>query len=206
MSAPRKTVPAWPFPSLRAGSFDIVAIDPPWPWKSRTIKGYAKSPNAHYRVMSWGQIADLPVRSLLRPGGAVVVWCCWPMIAMQTAIIERDWGLVVKTGGAWAKRTRNGKLRWGPGFVLRSVCEPFLIATDGRTGPRGRSAVNLIEATDAACVDGLAREHSRKPDEFYRTMEQLTPGARRADVFGRTQRPGWTVWGDQTAHYPPAQD
>ena len=70
----------------------------------------------------------------------------------------RRWGLRGRTGGAWAKRTESGRLRWGTGYLLRSVCEPFILATIG--GERdydGAAAANLIETVAAAAVDGVAR-------------------------------------------------
>jgi N6-adenosine-specific RNA methylase IME4 len=48
--------------------------------------------------------------------------------------------------------------------------------------------------------DGLAREHSRKPDEFYALLERLTPRARRADLFsGGIERNGFAGWGERHA-------
>ena len=49
--------------------------------------------------------------------------------------------------------------------------------------------------SDLPVIDGLAREHSRKPDEAYSLLEALTPGARRCDVFSRQKRDGWDNWG-----------
>ena len=59
----------------------------------------------------------------------------------------------------------------------------------------GRSTPNLFETIEDAVLDGLAREHSRKPDEAYAMLEALSPNARRADVFARQRRPGWDGWG-----------
>jgi len=44
------------------------------------------------------------------------------------------------------------------------------------------------------------REHSRKPDEFYRRVEQYCEGPF-ADLFAREQRPGWDVWGDEVGRF-----
>jgi len=43
--------------------------------------------------------------------------------------------------------------------------------------------------------DGLAREHSRKPDEFYRMVAERTPDQDRCDLFSRETRPGFDGWG-----------
>lgn len=169
--------------------------DPPWPWATYSEKGQAKSPEAQYSTMSFDEIRALPVGDLLTPAGVLFLWCTWPLIHLQTRLPEY-WGLEIKTGGAWAKRTSSGKLRWGPGYLLRSVCEPFVIATLPRSGFRGASEPNLI--------DGIAREHSRKPEEAYAMLERVLPDRRRAELFGRQTRPGWDVWGNEAKKFDEA--
>lgn len=191
---------AWPFGDLPMFGFDVVMIDPPWPFELYSEAGQGKSPEAQYRTMSWAAIGDLPVGQLLAPGGVVWLWCTWPAIERQAQIL-RHWGYPPRTGGAWAKRTASGRLRWGTGYVLRSVCEPFLVGADPRARLSGPGLANLVETVAAAAVDGLAREHSRKPEEVYALVEALTPGARRAEIFSRTDRPGWSCWGDEAGKY-----
>ena len=183
---------AWPFDPLPMFGFDVVMADMPWPWMAYSEKGLAKSPEAHYATMKFEDIAALPVGDLLAPGGVLFLWCTWPLIHRQTQMPKR-WGLEIKTGGVWAKRTESGKLRWGTGYLLRSVCEPFVIATLKNSGFRGPSETNLI--------DGLAREHSRKPDEAYQLIERILPDARRADLFARESRPGWTPFGFEATKF-----
>jgi N6-adenosine-specific RNA methylase IME4 len=194
--------------------YDVVMCDPPWPWETYSAAGEAKSPTAQYRTMGFAEIDALRVGDLLAPGGILFLWCTWPLLVTgrQVETIRR-WGLEPRTGGVWAKRTAAGKLRWGTGYLMRSCCEPFVLATLPASGFRGASLPNLIEApglseaptlidaTAEAALDGLAREHSRKPDEVYRLIEQATPGARRADVFARQRRPGWDGWGDELSKF-----
>ncbi len=40
------------------------------------------------------------------------------------------------------------------------------------------------------------REHSRKPAEQYEIIESCSPGPY-LEMFGRGERDGWTIWGDQ---------
>lgn len=181
-------------------SYDLVMCDPPWRWEAYSDKGLAKSPEAQYDTMSFEAIEALRVGDLLAPGGVLFLWCTWPLIERQAAVMRR-WGIAPKTGGAWAKRTPSGKLRWGPGYILRSVCEPFLIGTLEGAGVRGSSIPNLIETIEEALVDGVAREHSRKPQEAYALLEALSPGARRADVFSRQSRTGWDSWGEEAGKF-----
>ena len=103
------------------------------------------------------------------------------------------WGFAYKTGGAWVKRTATGKAAFGTGYLLRSATEPFLIGTIGNPKIRSRSVRNLIE--------GLRREHSRKPPEARAMIDKLLPDVWACELFAREPWPGRDVWGDQTARF-----
>jgi N6-adenosine-specific RNA methylase IME4 len=193
----------WAFGDLPMFGFDVGMIDCPWPFETYSDAGQEKGPEAHYQTMSMDDIAALPVGDLFGNGGLLMHWCTWPLIDQQAEIM-RGWGFNVVTGGSWAKRTASGKLRWGTGYVLRSVCEPFLIGSLNRKTARGSSLTNMIETLEDAVIDGLAREHSRKPDEAYSLVEALTPGTRRVDLFSRQSRPGWTSWGNEATKFDEA--
>lgn len=195
----------WPFDPLRMFGYDVVELDPPWLFDLRSAKGEAKSPQAQYDCMPLDEIAALPVGDLLAPGGVLVMWCTWPLVALGDHVtVIRGWGLKPVTGGVWAKRTANDKMRWGTGYVARSLCEPFFIATLPNNGWDGRSFPNFVETLDAASVDGLARENSRKPDRFYEICEGAWPDARRACLFSRQTRPGWDTWGNEATKFDEA--
>ena len=119
----------WPFGELKMFGYDLAMVDPPWPFDLWSNKGNEKSPAAQYECMTLNDIKELPTGELLRAGGVMWLWCTWPLVAKGVhAQVLDAWGLEGKTGGDWAKRTANGKLRWGTGYLLRSVCEPFIIA------------------------------------------------------------------------------
>lgn len=191
-------------PQLQPGAYDFASIDSPWRWRNWSIQNNWRSPEAKYSTMALNQIAKLPVPELLAPNGVVLVWTTWPLIAEQSLIVQNAWGLSVRTGGAWFKRSKSGKLRVGTGFIFRSVCEPFLICAKKGHKLRGRGALNLVEMLSDLGMDGLAREHSRKPEEVYQLIESMTPGWRRADVFSRQRRPGWDSFGNERDKYQAA--
>lgn len=195
----------WPFGDLKMFGYDLIMVDPPWPFDLWSSAGNEKSPAAQYDCMTLDAIKDLPVGQLLRAGGVCVLWCTWPLVAAGVhAETLKAWGLEPKTGGDWAKRTRHGRLRWGTGYLLRSVCEPFIIATIGTERDyRGGSACNLIETAGGRLLDGLAREHSRKPEAMYGLLEKVMPDAWRADVFSRQRRLGWDSWGNEVDKFSP---
>lgn len=192
----------WPFDPLTPFSFDLAEIDAPWTFALRSARGEAKSPQAQYPTMTLDQVAALPVGDLLAPGGAVIAWLTWPLVAAGAHVpVIKGWGLEPVTGGGWAKRTESGKLRWGTGYVARSLHEPYIIATLPGSRWNGAGFPNLVETFEGVSIDGLAREHSRKPDEFYALVEKAWPDARRASLFSRQSRPGWSTWGNEATKF-----
>lgn len=196
-------------------SFDLIMADPPWLFRTRSLNGLRKSPQAHYRCMSIEEIAALPIAWLAAPHSVIFLWGTWPLLiggdergrkpgnAHRSPIgrILDAWSFRYVTGGAWAKRTKTGKPTFGGGYRIRSSCEPFLIGVKG-SPLNSRTERNLIETVEADnLVDGLRREHSRKPDDAYAWCERYLPGARRLDLFSRTDRPGWTAAGDEIGKF-----
>ena len=47
-------------------------------------------------------------------------------------------------------------------------------------------------------VQSRKREHSRKPDEQYKLIEECSWGPR-IELFSRGKRKGWEVWGNQAS-------
>jgi N6-adenosine-specific RNA methylase IME4 len=189
----RMTAAVSSFHPLPPHSYDLVVIDPPWPFKTWSQAGQGKSPSMHYRVMTLAEIMALPVRSLLNNHAVVLLWATGAMLAQAVAVMEA-WGITYKTEIAWRKVTRNGKVRMGCVFWARTMHEPILLGTVGKPP----------KFTLPSCFDGIAREHSRKPDEFYRMITDRTQGLRRADLFAREKREGWDAWGDEVEKFASA--
>lgn len=185
---------AWPWPEFAAGSFDLIMADPPWRFELYSDKGEEKSAQAHYRTMTLEDIKALPVAGLASDACVLWLWATAPMLDQQIDVL-RAWGFEFKTQGVWVKTTTNGKIGFGTGYVLRNAHEPFLIGTRGK--PETARNVRSV-------VMGRVRAHSQKPDEAYRAAEALMPDARRVELFSRTNRKGWSVWGDEVGKFDAA--
>lgn len=182
----------WPFEPLGMFGFDFIMADPPWRFDTWSEAGKKhKSPEGHYRTMSTEDIAAMPVGHLAAGDCTLWLWATHPMIDQQIDVVRR-WGFRFVTSGVWVKRTVTGKLAFGTGYRLRSASEPFVLATNGSP----ETARNI-----RSVVEGKIREHSRKPDEAYAEAERMMPGARRADLFARQIRPGWTAWGNEVGKF-----
>ena len=78
-----------------------------------------------------------------------------------------------------------GERQDGVGDWLRGQTEHCLLAV------RGKPIVQLTNQTTV--LYGKAREHSRKPDEFYQLVEALCPATDRRELFAREKRAGWVT-------------
>jgi N6-adenosine-specific RNA methylase IME4 len=145
--------------------------------------------------MTLAEIMALPVRKSLKDHAVVLLWTTGAMLG-QAHEVMRAWGITYKTNLVWRKVTPSGKVRMGCGFWARTMHEPVLLGTVGKP-PKFTPALPSL-------FDGIAREHSRKPEEFYRMITDRTPGLRRADLFAREKRKGWDCWGDEVEKFSPA--
>ena len=182
----------WPFGNLRTFSYGAILADPPWAFELRSAKGDAKSPQAQYSCMDLDAIKALPVGHLAAPDCLLIMWATAPMLP-QAIDTMKAWGFRYVTSGAWAKRSKSGeKWAFGTGYVMRSASEFFLVGAIGKPAILSRSIRNLIVAP--------VREHSRKPNQMHENIERLVSGPY-AELFGRQQRAGWDIWGNETGKF-----
>lgn len=197
------------------GGFGLIMADPPWSYEMRSDKGYEKAPEAKYQTMPLAEIKALPVEALAGQDCLLWLWAVNPQLP-QALEVMAAWGFTFKTAGTWVKRTTRGKVSFGTGYILRSANEPFLIGTRGapKTTRSTRSAVithderfkrtgdwSDIWPNGTVTIEAAAREHSRKPDEAFRACEELMPKARRLELFSRTDRDGWSTWGNESGKF-----
>ena len=178
---------AWPFGDLKLFGYDLIVIDAPWPFSLHSVKGEGKSAARHYATMPLEKIAALPVGQLARADTLLLCWVTAPLLDKCLDVV-RGWGFTYKTNLSWRKMTPGGKVRMGTGYCARTMHETVLLTTIGHP----------VFKPMPSSFDGLARQHSRKPDEFYDMVSRCCPQLQfRADVFARTRRFGWDSHGDE---------
>jgi N6-adenosine-specific RNA methylase IME4 len=191
-----------PFVGLRRGYYGAIAIDPASKFKSYTSI-QSQNPSSrrdnerHYRTMSFAALAALPVKELAVSSGChLFLWSSGPFLPQALRLIEA-WGFKYSTRAfTWLKTRRpwepgdpltESDFPVGLGLTVRHQTEIVLLARRGNCRRLRRDVRELILAP--------RREHSHKPDEFYRRVEAYSCGPY-VDLFARERRPGWDAFGD----------
>jgi N6-adenosine-specific RNA methylase IME4 len=186
------------FPGL-AGKYGTILIDPPWRFQNRTGKMAPEHKRLRrYPTLSFDEIAALPLGAHALPQSHLYLWCPNALL-LEGLQIMKAWGFTYKTNIVWYKvRKDGGPDGRGVGFYFRNVTEMLLFGTRGklRTLKPGRRQVNVIVSRK--------HEHSWKPDEAYKIIEECSPGPY-LELFARQRRKGWEWWGDQAATYEEAR-
>jgi len=173
------------------GPFSCVLADPPWRFQNRTGKMAPEHQRLlRYPTMTLEDILELPVPRITAAKSHLYLWVPNALVAEGLEVMSR-WGFTYKSNLVWYKtRKDGGPVGRGVGFYFRNVTELVLFGVKGnmRTLPPGRRQTNII------C--GRKREHSRKPDQLYKIIEECSPGPY-LELFARHHRPGWAQWGNE---------
>ncbi len=178
--------------------FRTVLADPPWQFQNRTGKIAPEHRRLNrYGTMDLEEIKSLPVSSVCEETAHLYLWV--PNALLPEGIeVLRAWGFSYKSNIVWQKIRKDGEPDGrGVGFYFRNTTELILFGVRGknaRTLAPARSQVNVIKSRK--------REHSRKPDEQYKLIEECSPGPY-FEMFARGTKPGWISWGNQAERYHP---
>jgi len=170
--------------------FGAIHADPAWQYLTRSPRGEGRSASAHYEVMTLGDMKALPIAAL---AAADCLLCMWiPDWAPRWALeLVEAWGFEHKTTAfTWVKQNPSGEgWHMGSGYWTRANPETCWLATKGE--PERLSPFDVRQLI----VSPLGA-HSVKPEEARERVERLVRGPY-LDLFGRRQRPGWTVWSNE---------
>ena len=119
---------------------------------------------------------ELPVKD----DSVLFLWTTHKFIFDAKELMDK-WGFDYKATMVWNKQ-KIGMGRW-----LRMQCEFCLVGIKGKPVWDNTTEIDIIEEA--------RREHSRKPDSFFKIVEKITHG-RRLEYFSREKREGWEVFGN----------
>lgn len=197
-------------PPLPTGPFRVIAADPSWLFEKRagdiTHRGVTPYPG-----MTVEQICALPVAKLAHRDSILWLWIPNALLleheqGQLLSTVHRvlqAWGFKPKALLTWVKIDKAGKPRMANGDWLRNCTEQCVLAVRGKPTITLTNQKSVIEAPPGKREGVEGGEHSAKPDEFFKLVESLCPGSK-VELFSRSKRKGWTVWGDQAPKAAPA--
>ena len=162
-----------------SGLFDVIVIDPPWPY------GTKYDPNGRRAANPYPEMSLDEIKAINLPASKNCILWLWTTHKFMRNSFEilDTWGFREVAIVTWVKD------RMGLGSWLRSQSEFCIMAV------KGSPKINLTNQT--TIINGALREHSRKPDEFYKFVDGLCVGYK-LDWFSRQQRDGWVSFGNDT--------
>ena len=182
-------------------TYSLIYADPPWSFEVYDKdSGLDKSPDVHYRTMKTNEIIDLPTSDMAAKDALLAMWVYDPMLpdALQ---IANAWGFkFITVLFRWIKTTDDQlrmfdptpKVAFGTGYHTRGGgCEEVWLFKRGKGLPVLNHGIRKEFFSPR-------REHSRKPDEVPGWLIDLYGDVPRLEMFARTQRPGWDVFGNET--------
>jgi N6-adenosine-specific RNA methylase IME4 len=153
------------------GGSDVILVDFPWQFETRSKKGMGRSAERHYNTMTLDEIMTYPVTAFAASDCVLLSWTTAPFLACAIDAMRAQ-GFTYKSGAAWDKEVA------AMGFWFRGRHEHLLLGTRGQPRaplPADRSPSLIVERRTA---------HSRKPDAAYRMIERMFPDRRMAHFAG----------------------
>lgn len=172
----------------RAGA---IVADPPWQFLTRSAKGEGRSAANHYPTKSLQEITSLPVPKLCAAACVLFLWIVdWDENFEMAKAIFHAWGFQHKTTAfTWGKLNPSGEgYHMGQGYWTRANPETCLLATRGEP--------KRLHADVRQLIVSPVMEHSRKPDEAYKSIERLVAGPY-LELYARRERENWQTWGNE---------
>lgn len=198
-----------PLPHHPIGWQTIVA-DPPWPYDTR-VAGKAALPSGmlkdgsrrqvtvsewSYNPMSMDDLKALPVEKVVAKNAHLYLWTTNTFMT-EAHELARAWGFKPVTIITWGKVKKDDPSQpsMKMGHWFRGATEHVVFATRG-TLPKPSVALPTL------FLHPRIAQHSAKPEAFYaEVVERVSPGPR-LEMFSRTSRKGWTMWGNQAPDRP----
>ncbi len=175
--------------------YGAILADPPWAFRTYSGKHVTahRCAEDHYQTMPLRHLQRIPVQTKWAAEDcALFLWVVDSHLDAGLDLIQ-DWGFDYKTiAFVWVKTTKAGVPRIGMGYWTRKSVELCLLGTRGKPRRLSKGVRQVIMEP--------RREHSRKPDEVRRRIEQLVAGPY-LEMFARERQPGWDAWGDEVGKF-----
>jgi len=162
--------------------FGVIYADPPWRYDNVPMGDVARQNEQHYPSMALEDIKALRIPAA--DDCVLFLWATVPLLPEALAVMSA-WGFTYKSASTWVKD------KAGTGYWVRGVVEHLLI------GRRGDVPAPAPGEQFPGVMEAPRGRHSEKPDIFAEHITRLFPTVPKLEMFARTSRAGWDVWGNE---------
>jgi len=159
---------------IQSGQYRTVIIDPPWPY------GTQYDPDTRRVASPYPEMSIEAIKATEFPFADDCILWLWTThkFLLDSFNIFDEWGFDYKATLVWDKE------KMGIGYWLRMQCEFCLLAIKGNPKWIAFNVRDIIREP--------RREHSRKPEAFYKMVLDICPKPV-GEAFPREKRKGITV-------------
>lgn len=170
---------------LPTGKYSCLVIDPPWPMQKIERDVRPNQMEFEYPTMSEEELKDFNVPEVAADNCHLYLWTTHKYLPMAFRLAEH-WGFKYQCLMTWRKNVGFTPFSW-----MYST-EHVLFCTKGN--------LPLLAIGKRLDFEARVREHSRKPDEFYELVKEVSPGPR-LDIFSREKREDFDQFGNEVDKY-----
>lgn len=164
---------------LPTGKYEVIVFDPPWNYNSKyDSEGFRGTTD--YPEMTIDNILELDIPSA---DNCIIFFWTTHKFIWDAKELMINYGFEYRSILVW------DKVKMGIGKLFRMQCEFCLV------GIKGKPLFDNNN-THRDIIEENRREHSRKPEKFYKMVETLCIG-RKLNYFGREERKGWDMFGEK---------
>ena len=175
--------------ALPTGSrHSVILADPPWDYGMPNDRSASRIiPHDQYPTMTIDAICAMGVADIAADDAMLFMWCPASLLPDGLKVMAA-WGFDYSSNWVWHK---EGQLNCGGGTA--AIHHELLLVAK-----RGAGLTILDKKVRGSSIfGGKVGAHSAKPVVVHERLEALYPGVSRIELFSRTQRAGWAMYGNQ---------
>ena len=166
-----------------AERYPVIYIDPPWRYEH--AESESRAIENQYPTMSLDEIKAMDMSQVAFDDCVMFMWATSPKLAEAFEVLDA-WGFSYRTCAVWDKQ------KIGMGYYFRQQHELLLVAV------KGQPPTPAPSDRPSSVLSYPRGQHSSKPHEVYEVIEAMYPTLPKLEMFCRTPREGWGVWGNQS--------
>jgi N6-adenosine-specific RNA methylase IME4 len=170
---------------LPTGQYGCLVVDPPWTMQKIERDVRPNQVEFDYPTMTEEELKAFPLPGFAGGDCHLYLWTTQKHLPLALRLAEH-WGFRYQCIMTWVKNVGFTPFSW-----MYST-EHVLFCTKG--------SLPLLALGKRLDFTGKVREHSRKPDEFYSIVREVSPGPR-LDVFSRERREGFDQYGNEVGRF-----